>query len=539
MFSIQELGMAHGARTLFRGASINFGRGNRYGIVGANGSGKSTLLRIMAGLEEPTEGSVAIPNHARIGLLKQDHFAYEDVPILHVVMMGKPTLWEAMTEKEQLLQAAAADPEAFDVERFGELEEIVMQFDGYAFEPKAAEILEGLNIPAEQHLEPLSVLSGGYKLRVLLAQTLASDPDILFLDEPTNHLDIVSIAWLERFLVGFDGCVVVVSHDQQFLNTVATHILDVDYEEVTLYRGDYDAFEKAKVEERARKEAEIEKQEARIAEHEAFVERFRAKATKARQAQSRIKQIERIDIEQLPQSSRRYPTFRLGARRQTGDVVVEVDQIAKAYDEPVLEGVDFQIGRSERVALIGPNGVGKSTLLKIMMGEVEPDAGHLEWGYEAAPGYFAQEPAHMKAAAETTILEWLWSFVPAQPVGFVRGKLAEVLFGQEDVDKKLGHLSGGEKSRMDLARLGVLEPTVLVLDEPTNHLDMEGIEALVEGLKGYPNAIVFVSHDRWFVQQLATRVIELRPAGELVDVQGDYEEYLRRTEDRDHLHRGR
>jgi ATPase subunit of ABC transporter with duplicated ATPase domains len=539
MFSINDLGMTYGARTLFSGASINFGRGNRYGIVGANGSGKSTLLRIMSGLEEPTSGSVSIPNSARVGLLKQDHFAYEAVPIIHVVMMGQPVLWEAMHEKEEMLAAAESDPEAFDVDRFGELEDIVMKFDGYAFEAKAAEILEGLNIPAEQHYEPLRVLSGGYKLRVLLAQTLASNPDILFLDEPTNHLDIVSIAWLERFLVGFDGCVVVVSHDQQFLNTICTHILDVDYEVVTLYKGNYDQFEKAKVEDRDRKESEIEKQEAKIEEHKKFIQRFKAKATKARQAQSRVKQMERIDIEILPQSSRQHPLFKLGAERQTGATVVEVEHVSKIYgDKVVLDDVSLTVRRGERVAIIGPNGIGKSTLLKIMMGEVEPDEGHSEWGHAVVPGYYAQEPTHMKVAADMQLVDWLWDYAPTESTGFIRGKLAEVLFSQDDVENNVGNLSGGEKARLDFARLGVQQPTTLVLDEPTNHLDLEGIEALAEGLKKYPNAIIFVSHDRWFVSQLATRIIEITRDG-IEDFRGTYAEFLRKAAAEDHLERGR
>ncbi len=537
MFSINDLNVTYGARTLFSGASINFGRGNRYGIVGANGSGKSTLLRVMSGLEEPTAGSVAIPNNARVGLLKQDHFQYEAVPIIHVVMMGQPELWAAMEEKEEMLKAAESDPEAFDVDRFGELEDIVMKFDGYAFESKAAEILEGLNIPTEQHYEPLRVLSGGYKLRVLLAQTLASNPDILFLDEPTNHLDIVSIAWLERFLLGFDGCTVVVSHDQQFLNTICTHILDVDYEVVTLYKGNYDQFEHAKIEDRERKESEIEKQEAKIEEHKKFVERFKAKATKARQAQSRVKQMEKIDIEILPQSSRRHPYFNLGAERQTGATVVDVENVSKIYgDKVVLDDVSLSIRRGEKVAIIGPNGIGKSTLLKIMMGEVEPEEGSTEWGHAVTPGYFAQEPSHMKSSADSNLVDWLYDYAPTESVGFIRGKLAEVLFSQDEVDKRVGNLSGGEKARLDFARLGVQKPTVLVLDEPTNHLDLEGIESLAEGLKKYPNAIIFVSHDRWFVGRLATRIIEISRDG-IEDFSGTYAEFLRKSAAEDHLDR--
>ena len=526
MIVINELGVSHGARTLFADASFVFNDGARYGIVGANGAGKSTLLRVIAGQEEATRGTVTIPQKKRVGVLSQDHFQYEDVPILHVVMMGLPELWNAIEEKEAMLAAAAEDPEAFDVERFGELEDVVLALDGYSFEARAADILEGLNIPRAVHDQPLSVLSGGYKLRVLLAQTLASSPDVLLLDEPTNHLDIVSIAWLEQFLCGFAGCAVVVSHDHKFLDTICTHIVDVDYERVTVYTGNYAQFEAAKELDRDQKEAEIEKQQAQIAQHKAFIDRFKAKATKARQAQSRVKQMEKIEIEHLPQSSRRYPTFRLGAERDTGKLVLELDGLSKSFGEKeVLRDVSFKVMKGERVAIIGPNGIGKSTLLKILVGQLDPDDGAFEWGYNAEAGYFSQDQSEMKVNPEVSIHDWLWNYCPEQPTGFVRGKLAEVLFGKEDVSKKIAALSGGELARLAFARLSIQKPTVLVVDEPTNHLDLEGIEALCEGLISYPNAILFVSHDRWFISQLATRVIEITADG-ILDYPGTYDQFV-------------
>jgi ATPase subunit of ABC transporter with duplicated ATPase domains len=535
MISINNLAVQYGARTLFEQATLNLHPGHCYGIVGANGAGKSTLLRVISGEEEATVGSVSVPQRCRIGVLGQDHFQYEDTPIIDVVMMGLPELWEAMQEKDEMLRAAAEDPEAFDVDRYGELEDVVLALDGYSFEARVADILEGLNIPGEVHREPLSVLSGGYKLRVLLAQTLASTPDVLLLDEPTNHLDIVSIAWLERFLRDFSGCTVVVSHDQRFLNTISTHIIDVDYERVMLYTGNYDQFEVEKAAERDRKEAEIEKQQARIAEHKKFIERFRAKATKARQAQSRAKQIDKIELEELPQSSRQYPRFRFGAERDTGRLVLDVEGVSKSFDDDqVLDDVSFQLMRGERMAIIGPNGIGKSTLLKIALGHLEADAGRCEWGHAAVPGYFSQDLGEMNDHADTTIHDWLWTFCPEKPTGFVRGKLAEVLFGKDDVDKKVGALSGGERARLAFARLGIQEPTVLVLDEPTNHLDLEGIEALADELAAYPNAMVFVSHDRWFVSRLATRVVQITEDG-VEDFRGSYEEFLQWTDASDHL----
>ena len=328
MISISDLGKEYGSQSLFRGGTINFGVGNRYAIVGANGSGKSTLLRIIAGDEQASAGTVSVPRKARVGVLRQDHFHYESTPILDVVMMGHPQLWAAMQEKEQLLDRA---DEHFDADRYSQLEDLIMQHDGYALEARAAEILAGLNIPDEDHREPLSVLSGGFKLRVLLAQTLASNPDVLLLDEPTNHLDILSIRWLEKFLGAFRGLVLVVSHDHRFLNNVCTHIVDVDYEQITLYRGNYDSFVEAKKADRDRKESEIAKREKEIANHKEFVERFRAKPTKARQARSKAKQMDRIVIEALPVSSRRYPNFNLTSIRSSGRLACELDRVSKAF----------------------------------------------------------------------------------------------------------------------------------------------------------------------------------------------------------------
>jgi ATPase subunit of ABC transporter with duplicated ATPase domains len=531
MITLNELSKSYGAQTLFEKASLQFHPGCRYGIVGANGSGKSSLLRIVAGEEAPSAGSVSLPRRTRVGVLRQDHFHYEDVPILHVVMMGHEDLWRTMQEKERLLEDAAA---SFDAERYGELEDFILQHDGYALEARAAEILEGLNIPAAVHREPLSVLSGGFKLRALLGQTLAAGPDVLLLDEPTNHLDILSIRWLEKFLCAFQGTLLVVSHDHRFLNNVCTHIVDVDYQRLTLYRGGYDAFQRAKHDERERRESEIEKRQREIADHKEFIERFKAKPTKARQAKSKAKLVERIVIEPLPQSSRRWPTFRLAARRPSGRVVLELDGLSKSYGESaVLRGVSLRVHRRDRLAIIGPNGIGKSTLLNIAVGRVEPDCGSVRWGYEAHPGYFAQDHRELIEGGDETLQSWLWNHCPGEPIGFVRGKLAEVLFTKDEADKKVANLSGGEAARLIFARLSVTRPTVLVLDEPTNHLDLEGIEALADGLEAYDGTLIFVSHDRWLVSRLATRILELTPSG-VVDFPGSYEEYLERCGD-DHL----
>jgi len=531
MITITNLAKSYGARTLFEGVSLQLGETERYGLVGANGSGKSTFLRILAGEVAPTEGEVVVPKRARIGMLSQDHFAYEDVPILEVVVMGNRPLWNAMREKEEVLAAAH---ERFDADRYAAAEDVFVAHDGYAFEARAAEILEGLGIPAEVHGEPLSTLSGGFKLRVLLAQTLAADPDVLLLDEPTNHLDIVSIRWLESFLSRFEGCAVVISHDHRFLDNVATRILDVDYETITEYPGHYEAFEREKKVERERREAEIEKREKEIADHMAFVDRFRAKASKARQAQSKLKQVERIEIEDLPRSSRRYPTFRFEPRRPSGKVVLETEGISKAFgDNVVLEDVSLVVNRGERMAIIGPNGVGKSTLLKILVGRLEPDDGHVDWGYETYPGYFAQDHRDALGTSEKSAVEWLHAACRGKGIGFVMGQLGLVLLGGEEAAKPVDRLSGGEAARLVFARLAVERPNVLVLDEPTNHLDLEGVEALLEGLEAYEGTILLVSHDRWFVERVADRIVEIRPDG-ITDFRGGYRAYVDRCGD-DHL----
>jgi ATPase subunit of ABC transporter with duplicated ATPase domains len=531
MISLSNLSKYYGDQMLFEGVSMQFNRGERYGIVGANGCGKSTLLKILCGDESASGGDLAIPKRAVLGVLKQDHFEYEDVRILDVVMMGNAKLWKAMAEKEKILAVAE---DFFDGDRYSELEEVIIQGDGYGLEARAGEILEGLGISTTVHGQPLSTLSGGFKLRVLLAQVLASEPDALLLDEPTNHLDILSIRWLEEFLDDFKGAALLISHDHRFLDTVATTIVDVDYETIKAYPGNYANFVRSKRSERERREAEIEKQEAEIAGHKAFVERFRAKASKARQAQSKLKAIDRIDIKTLPESSRRYPKFRFEQKRPSGKQVVEFKGIRKCYDENlVLDGIDLTVRRGDRVAIIGPNGIGKSTLLKVMMGETAADEGHVEWGYETHPGYVAQDHKEQIGSTRQSLDEWLGHFCPAQGIGFVKGQLAAVLFSGDESKKKLSALSGGEAARLMFARQAVEKPNVLVLDEPTNHLDLEAIDALVAAIKLYEGTLIFVSHDRWFVNELATRVVEITPDG-VQDFVGTYDEYLARAGD-DHL----
>ena len=551
MISVNELGQSFGGRTLFAGASFRLDPGKRYGLVGANGSGKTTLLGILAGDATPSVGEASVPKRVRLGVLRQDQFLHRDEAILQVALMGNRELWKAMAEKEKLLAAAegTADAEGaasadgadgaqaeFDAERFSELEEIVQDHDGYAAESRAGAILEGLGIPSAVHGDPLSTLSGGFRLRVLLAQVLASAPDALLLDEPTNHLDILSIRWLEKFLREFPGPVVVVSHDHRFLENVVTHVLDMDYETVLQYAGGFEEFRRAKAEERERREKEIATRKREIAHHQQFVDRFRAKATKARQAQSKVRLIEKKAdaLVELPPSSRRWPVFRFEQSRPSGREVLRAKGVSKSYgDNRVLDGVDLEVARGDRLAVMGPNGIGKSTLLQILTGRLEADAGSVEWGYEARPGYFAQDQGDHFRSLRRSAEAWIGDFCDGRDRGYARGMLGRVLFSGDDAEKPLDALSGGEAARLVFCSLMIRAPNVLVLDEPTNHLDMESIEALVDGLREYEGTLVFVSHDRWFASRLANRVVEIAPEG-IRDYRGTYEEYVHFCGD-DHL----
>ena len=528
MITLSDIGMNFGGQMLYRDVTWRLAPGTHYGLVGANASGKSTLLRLMVGDLVPSSGSLSRPSGLRVGTLGQDHFQLNETRVLDVVLIGRPALWSALAERDRLLgdEDGAVSPEVG--ERLGELEAVIADEDGYQSESHAASLLSGLGVEQERHERPMSELSGGFRLRVLLAQTLFSDPQLLLLDEPTNHLDIASIAWLESYLQAFKGTAVVVSHDRHVLNAVSHSIADLDYEQLRLYSGDYDAFERAKAAAVVQKEAEIERTEARIKEMQQFIDRFQAKATKARQATSRKKQVEKLQLPEVQRSSRRAPALAFTQRRPAGRRVLQVERIAKAYgDHAVLRDVSFTIARGEKVAVVGPNGVGKSTLLKIIIGALEADAGSVEPGYEVHTGYFAQDH-HELLSGNQNVYEWLSAAAGTSEVRLLRDTLGRMLFSGDEVEKRLRDLSGGESARLLLASLMLRQPNLLVLDEPTNHLDLEGRAALLLALQQYEGTLIFVSHDRHFVDALGTRVLALAADG-LDDFSGGYSRYLERS----------
>lgn len=510
MLVINNLSMNYGGRDLFSDVSMNLQPKQRYCIVGANGSGKSTFLRILSGEEAASGGTVDVANKGQIGFLKQDHYKYENEIILNVVLQGRSILWNATIEKEKLLQKAELTDE--DGMRLAHLENEIAEQDGYTAETLAQTILVGLGIPQEKHYDEMHVLSGGFKLRVLLAQTLFSQPEILLLDEPTNHLDIAAIRWLELYLQqDFKGVLIIVSHDHDFLNNLATCILDVDYGTIMEYPGNFDAFEAAKNLAAEQKLNEVKQQERQIAHMQAFVDKFKAKASKARQAQSRVKMIDKIELTEIVTSSRQAPHFGFSIKRPSGKHVLQINRIDHSYDgtKKVLNNVKFSVERGEKIGIIGQNGIGKSTLLKSLLGALKADHADFEWGYEAQIGYFSQDH-HDVMKEKTSIYEWLLNNCSGVDDKAVRAVLGSMLFTKDDVHKSLNTLSGGEAARVLFAKLKLDQSNILVLDEPTNHLDMETIAALADALHTYPGTLLVVSHDRHFLNKICSRVIVLQ-----------------------------
>ena len=512
MITVNDVSMNFGPQVLFESVNVTFNAGERYGLTGPNGSGKSTFMKIIGGDLDAMTGYVNKPK--KLGVLRQDHYQFEDERILDVVMMGNQPLWHAMVEKEDLL-AKGDDLNDDQGMRLGELEMTIAEEDGYTAEAEAAELLEGLGIAEAHHEKTLSTLVGGDKVRVLLAQALFGKPDGLLLDEPTNALDIASIRWLEGFLVDFTGVLVVISHDRHFLNSVCTRIADIDYETIIVYPGNYDDMVETKAQARSSLEMANSAKQKKISQLQDFVQRFRA-GSRASQVKSREKQLdrERIALANLKRSNIARPFIRFEIRRPSGKQVLAVDGLTKVFEHcKIVEDFHLNVFRGEKVAIVGRNGVGKTSLLRLIIGELRPDDGRIEWGYECNTGYMPQDHGELIEKSDETAHQWLWRWNNGANEEELRSLFGRMLFTKEEPFKPTKVLSGGETVRLLLARLMILKPNVLVLDEPTNHLDLEAIRSLTEALGQYEGTCLFVTHDRQMVTQVADRIIEMSGEG--------------------------
>jgi ATPase subunit of ABC transporter with duplicated ATPase domains len=524
------IAMQFGAKPLFTDVSVKFGGGNRYGLIGANGCGKSTFMKILGGELEPSAGSIAIDSNERVGRLRQDQFAYETERVLDVVLMGHEKMWAAMKERDAIYANEQANED--DYLKAADLEQKYAEYGGYTAEARAGDLLLGLGVPTIQHDGPMSQVAPGWKVRVLLAQALFGDPDILLLDEPTNNLDIHSIRWLEDVLNRRTSTMVIISHDRHFLSSVCTHMADVDYGQIRIYAGSYDDYMEASTLAKQQLEKDNAKAKDRIADLEDFVRRFRAHKAKARQATSRRKMIEKLKVEDVKPSSRQYPfiKFLVDPKEKLHRLALEAKGLAKGYEKnkPLFKNFDLTLEAGEKVAIIGPNGVGKTTLLRCLAENLKADSGTVKWAEKARRGYWPQDPVD-EFKGDETLSDWMGRWRQKeknQDELIVRATLGQLLFSGDDQKKSLKVISGGEAQRMLIGRLVLQMPNVMLLDEPTNHLDMESIESLNGALDRYPGTLIFVSHDREFVSSLATRIIELKPSGEVIDFKGNYEDYL-------------
>ncbi len=529
MLTVSEVSKSYGGRTLFENVTTTFEPGRRYGLTGANGAGKSTFMKILAGEIEPDTGTVSYPPTARLSVLHQDHDRYADDAVIDVVIMGNKRLYDALTEKERILASGEMDDEIGM--RLGELEVVIAEENGYDAEPEAEQILEGLGIGKDLHRKKMRELDPGLRVRVLLAQALFGNPDILLLDEPTNDLDIDSIRWLEGFLERYPGVLVVISHDRHFLNTVCTDTADVDYENIIVYPGGYDEMLRQKVQYRTQVERQNAAKQKKIAELQEFIRRFGANAKKASQAQSRKRQLEKIELVDLKRSNIQRPFIRFDVEKPSGKLVLEVKHLGKSFgDKTVLKDVTFTLTRGEKLAVVGPNGIGKSTLCKIVAGVLAPDKGQVNLGHEVTVGYMPQIHAEgLGDDLDKNAYEWLHQWDDKVTVQEVRGLLGRMLFPSQEAEKPVKVLSGGETVRLLLSKLTLLGPNLLVLDEPTNHLDLESIRALTEALQQYQGTLVFVTHDQALVDEVATCVLELRGERGADFFPGPYEDFLRKT----------
>ncbi len=527
MISANNVTLRLGKRALFEDVNIKFTEGNCYGLIGANGAGKSTFLKILSGKLEPSKGDVTMNAGERLSVLQQDHYKYDDCQVLDTVIMGNARLYEIMKEKDAIYMKEDFTDE--DGIRASELEAEFADMNGWEAESDAATLLNGLGIETDLHYSYLRDLDGGQKVKVLLAQALFGNPDVLLLDEPTNHLDLDAIAWLEEFLINFDNTVIVVSHDRYFLNKVCTHIADIDYGKIQLYSGNYDFwYESSQLMVKQMKEANKKKEE-KIKELQEFIQRFSANASKSKQATSRKRALEKIELDDIRPSSRKYPYIDFKPNREIGNEVLQVEGLSKTIDGvKILDNISFTLGHDDKVAFVGPNVNATTTLFKILAGEMEPDEGSYKWGVTTSQAYFPKDNS-AEFKSEETIVDWLMPFSPEKDVTYVRGFLGRMLFSGDEGLKKLQVLSGGERVRVTLSKMMMTGANCLIMDEPTNHLDMESITALNNGLIKYPGVILFASQDHQFVQTTANRIMEITATG-LIDKQCTYDEYLENDE---------
>ena len=524
MISANNITLRVGKKALFEDVNIKFTEGNCYGLIGANGAGKSTFLKILSGQLEPTKGDIVITPGQRLSFLQQDHFKYDAYPVLDTVIMGNERLYQIMKEKEAIY--AKEDFTDEDGIRASELEGEFAEMNGWEAESDAATLLNGLGVDTEFHYTQMADLTGSMKVKVLLAQALFGNPDILLLDEPTNHLDLPAIEWLEEFLINFNNTVIVVSHDRYFLNKVCTHTADIDYGKIQLYAGNYDFwFESSQLLIKQMKEANKKKEE-KIKELQEFISRFSANASKSKQATSRKRALEKIQLDDMRPSSRKYPYIGFRPNREIGNEVLMVENLSKTIDGvKVLDDISFTLGREDKVAFVGANEQAITTFFKILTGEMEPDEGNYKWGVTTSQAYFPKDNTQ-EFDNDLTITDWLTQYSEIKDATYVRGFLGRMLFPGEDGVKRVRVLSGGEKVRCLLSKMMISGANILILDEPTNHLDMESITALNNGLIKFPGVILFTSHDHQFVQTTANRIMEILPNGKLVDKITTYDEYL-------------
>ncbi|PKG21539.1 ABC-F family ATP-binding cassette domain-containing protein [Niallia nealsonii] len=528
MITVSNVSLRYGDRKLFEDVNIKFTPGNCYGLIGANGAGKSTFLKILSNEIEAQTGNVSLGPGERLAILKQNHFEYEEFEALKVVIMGHARLYEVMQEKDAIYMKADFTDE--DGMKAAELEGEFAELNGWEAESEAAILLKGLGIGEELHTKTMAELTGSEKVKVLLAQALFGQPDVLLLDEPTNHLDIDAIQWLEDFLINFENTVIVVSHDRHFLNKVCTHIADLDYGKIQIYVGNYDFwYESSQLASRMAGDANKKKEE-KIKELQNFIARFSANASKSKQATSRKKLLDKISLDDIKPSSRKYPYVAFTPEREIGNDLLRVENLSKTIDgEKILDNVSFIMNKDDKIALVGKNEIAKTTLFKILMGEIEPDSGSFKWGITTSQSYFPAENSSYFNEDDQTLVDWLRQYSPNdQTESFLRGFLGRMLFSGEEVLKKPSVLSGGEKVRCMLSKMMLSGSNVLLLDEPTNHLDLESITALNNGLINFKGSLIFASHDHQFISTIANRILEITPKG-LVDKQMNYDEYLEDT----------